>query len=124
MNEQLGAGLQLSLVGIGLVFMVLALLWGLLALMLRLDRGAEAPIEQASEPEPPAAPPVVEEAPALQGVDPALLSAITIAVLEHRRIRRQQAAPLMRSHLPGSLPSRWLAVGRARQNQSWQPPRR
>jgi hypothetical protein len=35
--------------------------------------------------------------------------------------RRQQAAPEMRAHEPGSLPSRWVGVGRTRQNRSWTP---
>jgi glutaconyl-CoA/methylmalonyl-CoA decarboxylase subunit delta len=42
-----------------------------------------------------------------------------IAVRAHIRVRRKQAAPAMRSHQPGTLPSRWVATGRTRQNRSW-----
>ena len=35
--ENLAWGLQMTVVGMGLVFALLALLWGLLALVLRLD---------------------------------------------------------------------------------------
>ena len=44
------------------------------------------------------------------------------ATLAHRAHRRREAAPAMRSYWPGSqlYASRWVAVGRARQNQSWQ----
>jgi hypothetical protein len=52
--------------------------------------------------------------------DPAL-AAIMIAVRAHIRVRRKQAAPAMRSHQPGTLPSRWVASGRTRQNRSWAP---
>jgi len=50
-----------------------------------------------------------------------LLAAIMIAVRAHIRVRRKQAAPAMRSHQPGTLPSRWVASGRTRQNRSWAP---
>ena len=58
---------------------------------------------------------------ATAGPDPALLAAIMIAVRAHIRVRRKQAAPAMRSHQPGTLPSRWVASGRTRQNRSWAP---
>ena len=41
--ENLGWGLQTTLLGMGLVFAMLALLWGLLALLLRLDGPARPP---------------------------------------------------------------------------------
>ena len=115
MPELLQIGLQLTVFGMGLVFLLLALLWGGMALMLRLDR-------------PPAPPPTASAAPpenqAASSLDPDKLAAITIAVLMHRQVRRKQAAPLMRSHLPGALPSRWVMAGRTRQNQNWQPNRK
>ena len=113
MIELLQIGLQLTVFGMGLVFLLLALLWGGMALMLRLDR------PPAPRPTALAAPP--EKAASL---DPDKLAAITIAVLMHRQVRRKQAAPLMRSHLPGALPSRWVMAGRTRQNQNWQPNRK
>jgi glutaconyl-CoA/methylmalonyl-CoA decarboxylase subunit delta len=131
----LGWGLQITAVGMGLVFGMLALLWGLLALVLRLDRepavaaggalpaGAGAPQEApADEDEVPAA-----ELGAGNGagdgidVDADLLAAIAVAVVTHRAVRRRQAAPAMRSYWPGSLlyASRWVGTGRARQNFYW-----
>lgn len=103
--ENLGWGLQITALGMGLVFGLLALLWGLLNLVLRLDREPEA--QPAAAPAP--------------GMDPDLVAAITVAVLSHREMRRQEAAPAMRSYWPGSLlhSSRWVASGRARQNHAW-----
>jgi len=92
--------LYVTAVGMGVVFGVLGLLWGLLALLKRFDR---APEEEAQ-------------------IDPELASAIAIAVLMHRTLRRRQAAPEMRSTWPGTqlFASRWLAAGRTRQTRAWQ----
>jgi Na+-transporting methylmalonyl-CoA/oxaloacetate decarboxylase gamma subunit len=103
-------GLQMTALGMGLVFGLLALLWGLLTLVQRWDRPAVAA-------------PVVEVASvADEGMDPALVAAIVTAALAHRASLRREAAPTMRSHWPGSqlYASRWVAAGRTRQNQSWQ----
>lgn len=106
--ENLGWGLQMTVVGMGLVFALLAALWGLLALVLRFDT---PPAARAG--------PEAEQTPV--GIDPDLVAAITVAVLTHAAVRRHQAAPAMRSYWPGSLlyASRWVATGRARQNRSW-----
>ena len=55
---------------------------------------------------------------------PERLAAVMVAVRMHRRIRRQQAAPAMRTHQPGTLPSRWIVTGRVAQTQTWHPRRR
>ena len=55
---------------------------------------------------------------------PEMLAAVMVAVRMHRRIRRQQAAPAMRTHQPGTLPSRWIVTGRVAQTQTWHPRRR
>lgn len=110
--QNLAWGLGMTAVGMGLVFALLALLWGLLTLALRLDR---PPAEvSADTPAPPAV-----EAPA--GMAPELVAAITIAVIAHAAARRREAAPAMRHYWPGSLlfASRWVDVGRVRQNMSW-----
>ena len=113
MIESLGIGLQLTAIGMGLVFALLAVLWGLMVLLLKLDR---APAPPAAEEQAP-----VERKPA---IEPDLLAAITAAVLEHQAVRRQQAAPAMRTHQPGELPSRWVGSGRTRQTRPWTPSRR
>lgn len=101
--ENLAFGLQLTLAGMSLVFGVLVLLWGVLTLIGRLDR----------EPAPHAQP--------VESLDAALLAAVTIAVAMHVTSRRRQAAPEMRSTVPGSqiYASRWLAAGRTRQTRAW-----
>jgi Na+-transporting methylmalonyl-CoA/oxaloacetate decarboxylase gamma subunit len=115
--ERLSVGLQLTVVGMGLVFLLLGVLWLLLTMLLRLDRAPAAPAATAPARAHPAAP-----APAPPVPTP-LLTAIGVAVLVHRAVRRKQAAPYMRSHWPGSLlyASRWVAGGRHIQNQAWHP---
>jgi glutaconyl-CoA/methylmalonyl-CoA decarboxylase subunit delta len=114
--DNLGWGLQITVLGMGLVFGLLALLWGLLTLVQRWDRPAvAAPVLEAE--------PVLEAAPLVEaGMDTALVAAIVTAALAHRAHLRREAAPAMRSHWPGSqlYASRWVAAGRSRQNQSWQ----
>lgn len=107
--ENLGWGLQMTVVGMGLVFALLAALWGLLSLVLRFDAPPAAPAERTQAPAPSA------------GIEPDLVAAITVAVLTHKAVRRREAAPAMRSYWPGSLlyASRWVATGRARQNRVW-----
>lgn len=118
--DNLGFGLQITLLGMGIVFALLAALWGVLALLLRFDRPPESSAAtQAAFDE------ARESAAGAQvianGLDRDTIAAITIAVLTHRAIRRKQAAPAMRFYRPGSLlfASRWLVAGRARQNRSW-----
>lgn len=110
--------LQTTAAGMGLVFALLALLWGLLVLVLRLDRPpAVAPGPAPAE----ATPGSGAGAAAGEAIDADLLAAIAVATLTHKAVRRREAAPVMRSYWPGSLlfASRWVAIGRARQNQSW-----
>ena len=111
--ENLGWGLQMTVLGMGLVFALLAALWGLLTLVLRFDA---APVSATQR---------IDAVAPLQGMDADLVAAITVAVLTHTAVRRRQAAPAMRSYWPGSLlyASRWVATGRARQNRSWRPGR-
>ena len=114
-------GASLTLYGMGLVFLLLAVLWALIALMVRLDQGEAVP--EAETPGVEAVPgdaalPAPTGAPALSAE---VLAAVVIACRAHRMSRRQQAAPEMRTHEPGSLPSRWVGSGRTRQNRSWAP---
>jgi Na+-transporting methylmalonyl-CoA/oxaloacetate decarboxylase gamma subunit len=130
-------GLQTAAIGMGIVFVVLALLWCLLTIVMKLDQGsaraaaAAAGGADAGPPEPApgaglaspggAGSAVVRLVGAPDGLDPRLIAAITIAILRHEETRRLQAAPAMRSYWPGSLlfASRWVAAGRTRQGQSW-----
>jgi sodium pump decarboxylase gamma subunit len=125
--ENLGWGLQMMALGMGLVFVLLALLWGLLTLVLRFDREpqpaalpvASAEVASAADAAVPEAPPRVAT---VDGMDADVVAAILVAVLRHKEVRRAQAAPAMRSYWPGSLlyASRWVASGRARQNSIWE----
>jgi glutaconyl-CoA/methylmalonyl-CoA decarboxylase subunit delta len=123
-------GLRMTVLGMGLVFGLLALLWGLLTLVQRLDR--EPGAVPAPGPTPAARPggsaaagtvATLPHTPATaDGLDAELVAAILAATLAHRALRRREAAPVMRSYLPGSQlhVSRWVGAGRARQIQSWQ----
>ena len=122
--DNLTFGLQTSVLGIGIVFGVLVVLWLLLAAAVRLDaRDARAGAERPGATRPAAArPPGTVRLSGVPGdLDPALLAAITVAILRHVETRRLQAAPAMRTYWPGSLlfASRWVAAGRTRQSQSW-----
>jgi sodium pump decarboxylase gamma subunit len=118
--ERLTAGVNITLLGMGLVFLLLALLWALLVVMLRLDRQplASLPQERIRVAPPPAAVP--------KGMTPELFAAIGVAVLTHQAVLRKRAAPSMRSRWPGSIlfASRWVAAGRHQQTQNWHPGKR
>lgn len=105
-------GLQLTLVGMGIVFFLLAVMALLISLLTRWDRAQALPTVPRAQDEFP------------EGLDAETLAAITIAVRAHRIMLRKQAAPAMRKHQPGTLPSRWVAIGRTRQTASWRPIRR
>jgi sodium pump decarboxylase gamma subunit len=122
MIANLEQGALLTLAGMGLVFAVLALLWGLMSLLLRADRRRNAKQAVTQQPAQTAqARAVVVERGAAGELSPEMLAAVMVAVRMHRRVRRKQAAPAMRLHQPGTLPSRWVGAGRVSQNQSWHP---
>lgn len=102
-------GFKLTVYGMGIVFFLLAVLWWLIALLIRFDRPDAASELGAAAP----------AGAARAAIDPSLVAAIVIACRAHRMARRQQAAPEMRAHEPGSLPSRWVGIGRTRQVRSW-----
>jgi sodium pump decarboxylase gamma subunit len=130
--DNLGWGLQITVLGMGIVFGLLALLWGALTLVMRFDRpraasGAAPSDTNAAMPSGgvgagPAGPTPGPSVHRVDGMDADLVAAIVVATLAHKATRRQEAAPAMRSYWPGSLlyASRWLASGRMRQNISWQ----
>jgi Na+-transporting methylmalonyl-CoA/oxaloacetate decarboxylase gamma subunit len=128
--EHLGWGLQITVLGMGLVFGLLAVLWGLLTLVLRFDRVPAAPDAARSaaatsrEGVEGGAQPAVGSAPE-PALEPALVAAIGAALRCHlgAGARGQSGAtPEERVHWPGSLlhASRWVAAGRSRQTRHWQ----
>lgn len=96
-----------------------------------LDAGADpahapngaAPGDQADDPAEAATPagPTPRVEILHDGLNADQMTAIALAVIKHTQVRRNQAAPAMRVHSPGSLihSSRWIAVGRSAQNQNW-----
>ena len=120
LTESLMTGVNISILGMGLVFFLLALLWGLLTVLLRLDR--EPPPDDITESGPIDRP--VAATP--RGMAPELFAAIGVAVLTHQSVLRKRAAPFMRSHWPGSIlfASRWVSAGRHQQTQNWHPGKR
>jgi Na+-transporting methylmalonyl-CoA/oxaloacetate decarboxylase gamma subunit len=120
LTERLMTGVNISILGMGLVFLLLALLWGLLTVLLRLDREpSSGDIAEGGRTDRPAA--VTP-----RGMAPELFAAIGVAVLTHQSVLRKRAAPSMRSHWPGSIlfASRWVSAGRHQQTQNWHPGKR
>jgi Na+-transporting methylmalonyl-CoA/oxaloacetate decarboxylase gamma subunit len=112
--DNLGFGIQVTLLGLGIVFGLLVTLWLLLTVALRFDRPPVAP-----DPEP--ARVTIRPVDGAAEVDSQLIAAIAVAIMRHAEQRRRQAAPVMRIYWPGSLlfASRWVAAGRMRQSQAW-----
>jgi glutaconyl-CoA/methylmalonyl-CoA decarboxylase subunit delta len=109
-------GGMMTAVGMGVVFSLLAVLWLLLRLIGRLDEAdADEPVPLA-----PVSAPTVTMVGA-DGMDDDTIAAIAVAVIKHADVRRKQAAPEMRTAAPGSQlwASRWVSVGRGRQNAPW-----
>lgn len=107
MSTDLQFGLALMFYGMGLVFIILALLWGVIALFQQIDRRLSP--DERPQPQPRAA--------TNDGAAPTpdVLAAIMVAV--HRY--RQEAQPPAPEHLSApqltQFSGRWVAVGRARQ---------
>lgn len=113
-------GLEMMLIGMGIVFGLLLALMVLLILIGRTDRPKPAPAAEELPPAPASAAPTVE-APGVRivadGLDENQLAAIAVAVITHADIRRRSAAPEARAHAPGSqlFASRWVSIGRSHQ---------
>jgi Na+-transporting methylmalonyl-CoA/oxaloacetate decarboxylase gamma subunit len=132
--ENLNWGLQMTVLGMSLVFTLLVLLWLLLTVVLKLDKeeeeeptpkvsAQETPVEAESTAASAEAVEAKPERPTINGLPADLIAAILTATHKHRQTLRRQAAPLVRTVWPGSqlFASRWLAAGRARQTHYWQP---
>ena len=121
--DNIAFGLNITLIGMSLVFGLLLLLWLVLFLIGKIDN---LPFMKGGEKEA-----IAEEEPAdsciVSGsrheIEPDLMTAIAIAIAAHVSSRRRQAAPSMRMTVPGSqiFASRWLAAGRTRQTGGWTP---
>lgn len=105
MGSALTNALLITAIGMGLVFLAILALWGLMELMMRL--GAERKTAAAVEDD--AAIEAAEEAPALS--DPRKARAAALAVSVALALRQRSAAPAA----PASGLSAWQAVLRAGQ---------
>lgn len=112
--DNLGFGLQVTVLGLGIVFGLLIVLWLLLTLVLRFETREPVPAADAARV-------AIRPLDGATEIEPLLVAAIAVAISRHAEARRGQAAPAMRSYWPGSLlfASRWVAAGRMRQGQSW-----
>lgn len=114
MSEVLLQGLLITVIGMGLVFGALLLLWGLMALLSRIALISSRPRPGAS------AKLAAEEVGADSGPTGAELAAIAAALALLRA--EQEAESALGWRLPPVL-TRWVAVGYGRQLRSWQPRR-
>lgn len=116
MNEAIQTGLYLTIAGMGLVFLMLAVLWGLIVLLLRLDR----------EPEP-ETPIRGDEAPssASEGkLRSDLVAAITVAVQAYRADKRFGGARNAVVSPTQEEVDYWTLAGRVQQQRLWRARRR
>jgi sodium pump decarboxylase gamma subunit len=124
MND-LAFGLRLTGLGMGIIFGLLALLWGVLFLIGRLDAALvareEAAAREEEEREGEGGPASAVKVAGGEHLPPEVLAAIAIAVATHAALVRREAAPTQRAAQPGSLlfASRWLAAGRTRQTRAY-----
>ena len=112
--EHLDWGLKMTVLGMGLVFALLALLWGLLTIVLALDKEEVAP-----ESEDDIAGDEAAEGPQVSGLPADLVSAIVVATLKHKNALRGGSTSMMQTTCASNQPSPWAAAGRARQTNNW-----
>jgi Na+-transporting methylmalonyl-CoA/oxaloacetate decarboxylase gamma subunit len=126
MADLLRDGLIITAVGMGLVFAALALLWGVMVLLQRLFPPGKKPFTARSRREPSAAKPVEGPAEGAAQAEPSVAPTATeLAAIVTALVRWREAAAVEQSigwRLPPLL-TRWMAVGRSRQVQSWTPRR-
>jgi Na+-transporting methylmalonyl-CoA/oxaloacetate decarboxylase gamma subunit len=111
--EHLDWGLKMTVLGMGLVFALLALLWGLLVIVLALDKEEVEPETDDAGDEA-----AVEPEVAVGGLSADLVSAIVVATLKHKNALRGVTS-MMQTTCASNQPSPWAAAGRARQTNNW-----
>ena len=125
--ELLRQGLIITAIGMTLVFAVLGLLWGIMALLTRVFRDApEAGLPTADETSVGAAQVMVlPEAGTLEAltVERARVAAIVAGALMANAVPLLMEAPVGPVFEHGRTAPIWVSANRARVLQSWQPPR-
>ena len=120
MSQDLQFGFLLMIVGMGLVFLILAMLWGVIAIFQQIDRRVLAREEEKAQRAEMAASTPADEP------SPDLLAAILVALSQYRQEARSGVAAPRRSPPRDIEPgeARWVAVGRSYQLRSNIIPRR
>jgi len=116
MGENLITALEITVIGMGLVFGAIFLLWGVMALLVRLAQDPPAPAPEPAEAG------AAQDADALAREKRAVAIAVAVAL-----VRDQQAQPHEFPVPPTPIVSAWQAVTRARllqQKGPRQDPRR
>lgn len=119
MIENLQFGALLMFVGMGMVFIILALLWGVIAIFQWFDRRMIAGNDEEAGEE-------TGGEPATAALSPDLMAAILVALDRYRRERRGEIG-VTRRLPPKDIQrgqARWVAVGRSYQLRSHFVPRR
>ena len=111
MSEALQTGLYLTVAGMGLVFLVLAILWGLMVLLLKLDKQV-LPATPASG--------VLEEGG--RGVTNEVAAIIANAIHTYETAKGKEVSEAS-FDLTNEEGASWLQAGRAVQQRDWQPRR-
>jgi Na+-transporting methylmalonyl-CoA/oxaloacetate decarboxylase gamma subunit len=122
MDPLIADGLRLSAVGLTLVFAVLALLWGMLALLTRIfpesplrhprvgaGRSAEVEAQRAAA--------------AALTAERAQVAAVAAAALMANALPMLMEPPAGEEFEHGRIAPSWVSANRARALRSWQPPR-
>jgi Na+-transporting methylmalonyl-CoA/oxaloacetate decarboxylase gamma subunit len=128
MGVLLRDGLIITVVGMGVVFAALALLWGIMAAMQRLLPAGEKPLARLWRRDRKPGTPGGTPAPAQRAAAAATISVaqgdpasaeLAAVVLALELWRNEEAAEEAIGWRLPPLLTRWLAVGRSRQLQSW-----
>ena len=120
----IGWGLQMTVLGMGLVFALLALLWALLNLTLFFDRPAGGCVaDDAGGSGRSADVPPSQSVIAGSSLTKDRVAAILIAVMRHRQFlqRSRSRVGARPSQDETVASSNWQFAGRIRQNKDWQP---
>ncbi len=111
-NELLNQGLLIAAIGMGLVFVVIIFLWGLMALLMRLTSGGKKPTA-ATLPDKGAAPAIAPEVEKIEGQRRAAVAAVAVGLA---KASRQKQAFVPPNQEAGGQLSPWQAFHRSRQN--------
>jgi len=120
MTQDLQFGILLMVMGMGLVFLILAMLWGAIAIFQQIDRRVLAKEEEKARLAAQA------EARAEADIPPDLMAAILVALDRYRQDEALCGVSLPPRYTPEIEPgqARWVAVGRAYQLRTNIVPRR